>query len=130
VSKERRRFLNEKVGEIVEVSEETWAGGFGAVRHTPVTRRRLSGLAAEDFKLDPQGHSGGSLNITTAYAGYRAASTLLFLNRSSWAHSLEAVAWVTGIPTEELLVPAGIDVLDGRRSPAGVTLEARSGDGA
>ncbi|MBD3639499.1 MAG: xylulose 5-phosphate 3-epimerase [Marinobacter sp.] len=44
----------------------------------------LSGqaLAAEDFKENPQGHTGGSLNMVPAYVGYIAANTLAGLTRS------------------------------------------------
>lgn len=44
----------------------------------------LSGqpLAAEDFKENPQGHTGGSLNMVPAYLGYIAANTLAGLTRS------------------------------------------------
>jgi Phosphoketolase len=33
-------------------------------------------LEAEDFKKDPQGHTGGSLNMVPAYVGYLAANAL------------------------------------------------------
>jgi len=33
-------------------------------------------LKNEDFKVDPQGHMGGSLNMVVAYAGYMAANAL------------------------------------------------------
>lgn len=39
-------------------------------------------LAADDFKATPEGHTGGSLNIVPAYAGYLAANALSGLTRS------------------------------------------------
>lgn len=33
-------------------------------------------LTADDFKPDPQGHTGGSLNMVPAYAGYMAANAM------------------------------------------------------
>lgn len=49
------------------------------VAHMTYAKRvRLDGtpLQAEDFKSDPQGHTGGSLNMVPAYVGYLAANTL------------------------------------------------------
>jgi phosphoketolase len=109
----------------LETAQETWARGFGVIRHAPATRERIQtlaarleaasglhpaqlydvlaaadriasaamwlvvhetyarnvyldgrALAAEDFKPDPQGHTGGSLNMVPAYAGYMAANTI------------------------------------------------------
>ena len=39
-------------------------------------------LTAEDFKTNPQGHTGGSLNMVPAYVGYMAANTLAGKTRS------------------------------------------------
>ncbi|WP_323844324.1 xylulose 5-phosphate 3-epimerase [Microbulbifer magnicolonia] len=39
-------------------------------------------LAAADFKADPQGHTGGSLNMVPGYIGYLAANALCGLTRS------------------------------------------------
>lgn len=38
-------------------------------------------LTADDFKQDPQGHTGGSLNMVPAFAGYLAANTLTHVHR-------------------------------------------------
>ena len=38
-------------------------------------------LQAEDFKSNPQGHMGGSLNMAPAYAGYLAANALTGITR-------------------------------------------------
>lgn len=50
----------------------TVAGLWLVVHMTYARRIRLDGtpLAAEDFKVDPQGHTGGTLNMVPAYAGY------------------------------------------------------------
>jgi phosphoketolase len=113
-----------------------WARGYGVIRHTPATRRRVLALAEElatrgeqgdgaglydvlaaadriasaamwlvvhetyarnvyvdgrplapdDFKLSPEGHTGGSLNMVPAYVGYMAANAITGLTR----------AWVMG----------------------------------
>ena len=39
-------------------------------------------LAPEDFKPDPQGHTGGALNMVPAYAGYAAANAITGHTRS------------------------------------------------
>ncbi|MFQ5551164.1 MAG: xylulose 5-phosphate 3-epimerase, partial [Gemmatimonadales bacterium] len=39
-------------------------------------------LEAADFKLDPQGHTGGSLNVVPAYVGYLAVDALSGITRS------------------------------------------------
>jgi phosphoketolase len=40
------------------------------------------GLAPEDFKQKPEGHTGGSLNMVPAYAGYLAANAIARRTRS------------------------------------------------
>src|SRR5690625_1084106 len=54
------------------------------VHMTYAQRVRLDGepLQAEDFKLSPQGHTGGSLNMVPAYVGYLAANALTGHTRS------------------------------------------------
>lgn len=39
-------------------------------------------LNGEDFKADPEGHTGGSLNMVPAYVGYLAANTLSGITRA------------------------------------------------
>lgn len=39
-------------------------------------------LAEDDFKADPEGHTGGSLNMVMAYTGYLAANSLTGITRS------------------------------------------------
>ena len=55
------------------------AAGLWLVVHMTYARRvRLDGvaLAAEDFKVTPEGHTGGALNMVPAYAGYLALNNL------------------------------------------------------
>ena len=68
---------------------------------------------------------------TTAGLGYIAAGgtlgleELLFVNDSSWAHAVAAVARVLGLARDALLDPEEIAALDRRRSPEGVVLGPR-----
>lgn len=39
-------------------------------------------MDSDDFKLDPQGHTGGSLNMVLAYVGYLAANAITGITRS------------------------------------------------
>ena len=54
------------------------AGLWLVVHMTYASRARLDGspLAAEDFKANPEGHTGGSLNMVPAYAGYLGLNAL------------------------------------------------------
>jgi phosphoketolase len=54
------------------------AGMWLVVHMTYAQRVRLDGvaLAAEDFKVTPEGHTGGALNMVPAYAGYLALNNL------------------------------------------------------
>ena len=56
----------------------TAAGLWLVVHMTYAQRVRLDGeaLAAEDFKVWPEGHTGGALNMVPAYAGYLALNNL------------------------------------------------------
>jgi hypothetical protein len=49
---------------------------------------------------------------------------LLFVNRASWAHTLEAAARLLGLPRERLLDEPECAALDGRASPHGVIVPA------
>lgn len=57
-------------------------------------------LAASDFKEDPQGHTGGSLNMVPAYAGYMAANALSHITRG-WlmgqGHCVAAIEAVNAV---------------------------------
>jgi len=54
------------------------AGMWLVVHMTYAQRLHLDGrpLAAEDFKVTPEGHTGGSLNMVPAYAGYLGINAL------------------------------------------------------
>jgi len=54
-------------------------------------------------------NKGGTLNVPG----------MLFVNRCSWAHILEEVAGILGMPKEELLTSEEGKVLEGRASPEG-----------
>ena len=56
----------------------TAAGLWLVVHMTYAQRVRFDGvaLAAEDFKVSPEGHTGGALNMVPAYAGYLALNNL------------------------------------------------------
>ena len=111
---------------------QAWTAGYGVIRHTPLTRRRVAemvaalgergegghgpaaweilhaadrvastamwlvvhetyahtvhldgrALAAGDFKVEPEGHTGGSLNMVPAYTGYMTVNALSGLTRA------------------------------------------------
>lgn len=55
------------------------SAGLWLVAHMTYARRvRVDGkpLVADDFKLHPEGHTGGSLNMVPAYAGYLAINAI------------------------------------------------------
>jgi phosphoketolase len=66
-----------------------------------------SALPAQSFKADPEGHTGGSLNMAPAFAGYLAANVLSGVTRS----------WVMGQGHCVAAIEA-INVLTGDVSPA------------
>jgi phosphoketolase len=75
------------------------------VAHMTYARRvDLSGhpLSAEDFKPSPEGHTGGSLNMAVAFAGYLAANALSghtrawTLGHGHCVAAIEAVNTLTG----------------------------------
>ncbi|MBQ0815573.1 MAG: xylulose 5-phosphate 3-epimerase [Marinobacter sp.] len=61
----------------------------------------LSGqpLAATDFKENPQGHTGGSLNMVPAYIGYTAANSLAGTTRSWLMGQGHCVAAIDSVNT-------------------------------
>jgi hypothetical protein len=59
-------------------------------------------------------NQGGTLSI----------EGLLFVNRASWAHAVEAAARLLDLPRESLLEEAERRALDGRTSPEGVIVPA------
>ncbi len=65
--------------ELLRAADHVAAAGMWLTAHqTYATRVHLDGrdLASLDFKRDPQGHLGGSLNMVVAYVGYLAANAL------------------------------------------------------
>ena len=60
------------------------AGMWLTVHMTYADRVKLDGtpLDAGDFKVTPEGHTGGALNMVPAYVGYLAANTLAGVTRS------------------------------------------------
>ncbi|MGH7265199.1 MAG: xylulose 5-phosphate 3-epimerase, partial [Candidatus Rokuibacteriota bacterium] len=56
----------------------------------------------------------------TNHGGTLSVGGLLFVNRATWAHVLEAVARVTGLPRAALLTEAELAALDRRAQPVGV----------
>jgi len=70
------------------------------VAHMSYARRvRLDGeaLTQEDFKPDPQGHTGGSLNMVPGYVGYMLANALTGITRSWIMGQGHAVAAIDAV---------------------------------
>lgn len=97
---------------------------------TYADRVRLDGtpLEAEEFKASPEGHTGGALNMVPAYMGYLALGFLnrggtldvdgmLFANRCTWAHIVEACARGTGTPAGSYLDGDEVAAVAGRGNP-------------
>lgn len=98
--------------EIFSATDILASAAMSLVAHMTYARRiDLSGapLLANDFKTDPQGHVGGSLNMAIAFAGYLAANALTG-NTRSWTlgqghcvAAVEAINTLTGdLSTEQL----------------------------
>lgn len=86
------------------------SAGMWLVAHMTYARRvNLDGrpLRAEDFKANPQGHMGGSLNMVPAYAAYLAVNALTGLTR----------AWLMGQGHCVSAIDA-VNVLAGNTTPA------------
>ncbi len=69
-------------------------------------------------------HTGRS-TVGLGYAargGTLSPPGLLFVNRATWAHCLEAVARLLDLGREALLTSDELAALDGRRSPHGVVI--------
>jgi phosphoketolase len=87
---------------IFEATDTLTNAGMWLVAHmTYASRVDLSGqpLAADDFKENPQGHTGGSLNMVPAYLGYTAANTLAGLTRSWLMGQGHCVAAIDSVNT-------------------------------
>ncbi len=73
------------VWDLLHALDRVTSAGLWLVVHMTYARRvRLDGrpLDAEDFKPRPEGHTGGSLNMVPAYAGYLAANALTGVTRA------------------------------------------------
>ncbi|MCG6540305.1 xylulose 5-phosphate 3-epimerase [Pseudomonas sp. KSR10] len=70
---------------LLQAVDRLGSAGLWLVVHMTYARRaRLDGSAldAEDFKSSPEGHTGGSLNMVPAYAGYLGLNALTGSTRS------------------------------------------------
>jgi phosphoketolase len=70
---------------ILHAADRVASAGMWLVVHQTYARSvYLDGreLGAEDFKPDPEGHTGGALNMVPAYAGYLAANAISGVTRS------------------------------------------------
>jgi phosphoketolase len=70
--------------EILRAADRIASAAMWLVVHETYARNvHLDGrpLGPEDFKSDPEGHTGGALNMVPAYAGYLAANALAGLTR-------------------------------------------------
>ena len=95
----------ESVYRVLAAADRLTRAAMWLVVHMTYARRvDLSGaaLAAEAFKEDPEGHTGGSLNMVPAFVGYLAANVLSGATRS-WVMgqghcvaAIEAVNVLTG----------------------------------
>ena len=95
----------ESVYRLVAAADRLASAGMWLVPHMTYARRvDLSGapLPAEAFKVLPEGHTGGSLNMVTAFVGYLLANALSGTTRS-WimgqghcVAAIEAVNALTG----------------------------------
>jgi len=76
--------LDELMAVFIAADRVTSAAMWLVVHMTYSQRVDLSGheLRAEDFKSNPQGHSGGSLNMVPAYVAYMVANHLAGFTRS------------------------------------------------
>jgi phosphoketolase len=74
-----------RVWEVLAAADRIANGAMWLVAHETYARRvRLDGraLEADDFKPSPEGHTGGSLNMVPAYAGYMAVNAITGFTRA------------------------------------------------
>ena len=75
----------DEVLDILSAADRLASASMWLVVHMTYSNRvdfRGSALGASDFKTNPQGHTGGSLNMVPAYVGYMAANRLAGITRS------------------------------------------------
>lgn len=71
--------------EVLIAADRVASAGMWLVVHSTYARKaHVDGrpVAADEFKRDPQGHTGGALNMAPAYTGYMAANAISTLTRS------------------------------------------------
>ena len=86
--------------ELLSAADRVASAAMWLVVHQTYARRvYLDGreLSAEDFKADPQGHTGGSLNMVPAYVGYMAINALTGITRSWLMGQGHAVAAIDSV---------------------------------
>jgi phosphoketolase len=66
------------------------------------------------------GHTGALGFI--GQGGTLTTSGMLFINRSTWAHTIDKAAQLLGLPREKLLSSEEVAALDGRANPEGVII--------
>jgi phosphoketolase len=79
------RDLDAPLFEILAAADRVACAAMWLVVHATYARKiHLDGqpLQPDEFKPDPQGHTGGSLNMVPAYTGYMAANAISGLTRS------------------------------------------------
>lgn len=94
----------QEVLQLLEAADQLANAAKWLVVHATYTKKvNLDGspYTAEDFKIDPQGHTGGSLNMVPAYVGYLLAN-LLSGHTRSWL--MEQGHCVAAIDSANLLV--------------------------
>ena len=82
---DRGKIRSEALFDILHAADRVASAAMWLVVHETYARRvYLDGrdLGAEDFKPDPEGHTGGSLNMATAYTAYMAANAISAVTRS------------------------------------------------
>ncbi|WP_114417066.1 xylulose 5-phosphate 3-epimerase [Marinospirillum perlucidum] len=97
---EQRGGSSKELLEALKAADQLVNAGLWLVVHATYARRvDIDGqpLAAEDFKKDPQGHTGGSLNMVPAYVGYMLANQLTGFTRSWLMEQGHCVAAIDSI---------------------------------
>jgi phosphoketolase len=80
-----RRDLATPLFSLLAAADRVASAGMWLVVHSTYARvAHLDGrpLSAAEFKREPEGHTGGSLNMVPAYVGYMAANAIAGLTRS------------------------------------------------
>lgn len=103
------RMQADKLYALLAAADRLACAGMWTVAHMTYARRvDLSGapLEADDFKPDPQGHTGGSLNMVPAFVGYLLANAISghtrawLMGQGHCVAAIEAVNALTGDVSE------------------------------